>query len=73
MFLDFDTDLLFGNGDLKLAKKLIDGAYLAGCDAIKFQKRTVEDVYSKEELDAHRESPWGNTNREQKNGLETQG
>lgn len=58
------------NGDLKLAKKLIDGAYLAGCDAIKFQKRTVEDVYSKEELDAHRESPWGNTNREQKNGLE---
>jgi sialic acid synthase SpsE len=42
----------------------------SGCDAVKFQKRTIEDVYSKEELDKPRESPWGKTNRDQKNGLE---
>ena len=58
------------NGDLKLAKKLIDGAVKAGADAVKFQKRTISMVYSKEELDKPRESPWGTTNREQKNGLE---
>ena len=58
------------NGDLDIAKKLIDNAALAGCDAVKFQKRTVEDVYSPEELDIYRESPWGTTNRQQKNGLE---
>jgi len=58
------------NGDLDIAKKLIDVAALAGCDAVKFQKRTVEDVYSKEDLDRPRESPWGTTNREQKLGLE---
>ena len=45
-------------------------AYENGCDAVKFQKRTVEKVYSKEELDKPRESPWGTTNREQKFGLE---
>lgn len=58
------------NGDLAIAKKLIDVAVLAGADAVKFQKRTVELVYSKEELDRPRESPWGTTNREQKMGLE---
>ena len=58
------------NGDLDVAKKLIDGAIFAGCDAVKFQKRTVEKVYSKEELDKPRESPWGTTVREQKLGLE---
>ena len=58
------------NGDLEIAKKLIDGAVEAGCDAVKFQKRTVEEVYSSEELDKYRESPWGTTNREQKMGLE---
>ena len=58
------------NGDLKIAKKLIDGAAAAGCDAVKFQKRTIDAVYSKEDLDRPRESPWGITNREQKNGLE---
>ena len=58
------------NGDLEIAKKLIDGAIFAGCDAVKFQKRTIEKVYSKEELDKPRESPWGNTNRDQKYGLE---
>ena len=58
------------NGDLKIAKKLIDNAVLAGCDAVKFQKRTVEKVYSPEELDVPRESPWGKTNRIQKEGLE---
>ena len=58
------------NGDLKITKKLIDGAAKAGCDIVKFQKRTVDMVYTKEELDKPRESPWGTTNREQKNGLE---
>lgn len=58
------------NGDLQVAKKLIDGALFAGANAIKFQKRTVEKVYSKEELDKPRESPWGVTNRQQKMGLE---
>ena len=58
------------NGDLDIAKKLIDNAALAGCDAVKFQKRTVQDVNSPEELDVYRESPWGTTNRQQKNGLE---
>jgi len=58
------------NGDIDIAKQLIDWAVLAGADAVKFQKRTVEKVYSKEELDRYRESPWGTTNREQKMGLE---
>ena len=58
------------NGDLEMAKKLIDVAVEAGCDAVKFQKRTVEKVYSKEVLDTPRESPWGKTTREQKLGLE---
>ena len=58
------------NGDLEIAKKLIAGAAAAGCDAVKFQKRTIDMVYSKEDLDRPRESPWGMTNREQKNGLE---
>lgn len=58
------------NGDINLAKQLIDLAILGGCKYVKFQKRTVEDVYTKEELDVPRESPFGTTNREQKNGLE---
>lgn len=58
------------NGSLDVAKKLIDIASSAGCDAVKFQKRTVEKVYSKQVLDSPRESPWGTTTREQKFGLE---
>ena len=58
------------NGDIEIAKKLIKGAKAAGADAIKFQKRTIDLVYSKAELDKYRESPWGTTNREQKEGLE---
>ncbi|MEE9543614.1 MAG: N-acetylneuraminate synthase family protein [Thermodesulfobacteriota bacterium] len=58
------------NGDLDIAKKLIDGSIFAGANAVKFQKRTIEKVYTKEELDKYRESPWGTTNREQKMGLE---
>ena len=58
------------NGDINTAKKLIDMAVRTGCDAVKFQKRTVEKVYSKEVLDSPRESPWGTTTREQKLGLE---
>ena len=58
------------NGDIEIAKKLIRQAKRCGFDAVKFQKRTIEEVYSKEELDSARESPWGNTFRDQKLGLE---
>lgn len=58
------------NGDLETAKKLIDGSKKAGADAVKFQKRTIDLVYEKTMLDGHRESPWGTTQREQKEGLE---
>ena len=58
------------NGDLDIAKRLIDGAIFAGADAVKFQKRTVDKVYTKEFLDSYRESPWGTTQRAQKEGLE---
>lgn len=58
------------NGDMKIAKKLIDVAVDAGCDAVKFQKRTIEHVYTPEYLDSPRESPWGKTQRDQKEGLE---
>ncbi len=58
------------NGDLDIAKQLIDVAKFSGASAVKFQKRTVDRVYSKEELDKPRKSPWGTTNREQKLGLE---
>ena len=58
------------NGDLAIAKQLIDAAADAGFDAVKFQKRTIDVVYSKELLDGPRESPWGTTQREQKEGLE---
>ena len=58
------------NGDIDIAKKLIDVASNAGCNAVKFQKRTIEKVYSKDILDSSRDSPWGKTTREQKMGLE---
>jgi len=58
------------NGSIDIAKKLIDIAISAGCDAVKFQKRNVLKVYTKKTLDAPRESPWGITTREQKLGLE---
>jgi N-acetylneuraminate synthase len=58
------------NGSVQIAKELIDMAKECGCNAVKFQKRTVEVVYSKEYLDSPRESPWGNTQRHQKEGLE---
>lgn len=58
------------NGDLALAKKLIDVAVFAGCDYVKFQKRHIESVYSKEELRSLRKSPWGDTFEDQKRGLE---
>lgn len=58
------------NGDIEIAKKLIDWAVLCECDAVKFQKRTIDKVYTKEYLDSYRESPWGTTQREQKEGLE---
>ena len=58
------------NGSIEIAKKLIDVASSAGCDAVKFQKRNVEKVYSKKVLDTYRESMWGTTTRKQKLGLE---
>ena len=58
------------NGDMSVAKKLIDEAQIAGFDAVKFQKRNIDKVYSKKILDGLRDSPWGTTQREQKNGLE---
>jgi N-acetylneuraminate synthase len=58
------------NGDLDIAKRLIEVAKRTGCDAVKFQKRDIEIVYTKEFLEGIRESPWGNTQADQKNGLE---
>jgi N-acetylneuraminate synthase len=58
------------NGSLDLAKRLIDAAKEAGCDAVKFQKRTIEAVYTKEELEKPRESPFGKTNGDLKRALE---
>lgn len=58
------------NGDFNLAKELIDISASAGCDAVKFQKRTIDVVYTAEELAKPRESIWGTTTREQKEGLE---
>ena len=58
------------NGSIAITKKLIDVAVRCGCDAVKFQKRNVGMVYTKEILDSPRESPFGKTTREQKLGLE---
>ena len=58
------------NGDISICKDLIDVASKAGCDAVKFQKRDIDLVYSKEYLSSFRESPWGTTQREQKEALE---
>ena len=58
------------NGDLSICKELIEEAVNAGCDAVKFQKRDINLVYTKEFLESPRNSPWGTTQRDQKNGLE---
>ena len=58
------------NGDLAIARRLIDAAAEAGFDAVKFQKRTIDVVYTAEFLNSPRESPWGTTQRDQKEGLE---
>lgn len=58
------------NGDIEIAKQLINHAKAAGCDAVKFQKRTIDIVYTEEMLSQSRESPWGSTQRAQKEGLE---
>ncbi len=58
------------NGDVNIAKKLIDMAAFAGCDAVKFQKRTIDVVYTPEELAKPRENPFGKTNGDLKYGLE---
>lgn len=58
------------NGDMGITKQLIDVAKEAGADAVKFQKRTIDIVYTKEFLDSSRQSPWGNIQRDQKEGIE---
>src|ERR1051326_5206113 len=58
------------NGDLDLTRRLISVAVAAGCDAVKFQKRTIECVYSQDELSKPRENPFGATNGDLKRGLE---
>lgn len=58
------------NGSLDIAKKLIDSAASAGCDAVKFQKRTIDVVYTPEDLARLRESPFGKTNGDLKRALE---
>ena len=58
------------NGSVNLAKRMIDEAVFAGCDAVKFQKRTVTKVYTPEELDVYRPNYYGETNRDLKLGLE---
>ncbi len=58
------------NGDLNICRELISVAKQAGCDAVKFQKRDIDLVYTREFLASHRESPWGLTQRDQKTGLE---
>lgn len=58
------------NGSVSLAKKMIDIAVTTGCDAVKFQKRTIDVVYTKEELAKERKSVFGNTNGDLKRGLE---
>lgn len=58
------------NGDLDIAKKMIDIAWASGCKYVKFQKRNIDLVYTKEELDKPRDSQWGTTTRQQKEGLE---
>ena len=58
------------NGDIDLAKRLISVALAAGCNAVKFQKRTVDIVYTEKELATPRENPFGTTNGDLKRGLE---
>ena len=58
------------NGDIDVCKELIDIAVESGCNAVKFQKRDIDKVYTQDFLDSSRESPWGSTQREQKIGLE---
>jgi len=58
------------NGDMSICKELIDVAADAGCNAVKFQKRDLDQVYTQDFLNSHRESLWGTTQREQKAGLE---
>lgn len=58
------------NGDMSICKDLIDIAISSGADAVKFQKRNLDNVYTQDFLDSYRESSWGDTQRAQKDGLE---
>ena len=57
------------NGDMSICKKLIDVAVDSGCDAVKFQKRDINEVYTQEFLDSHRESPWGDNSKRAEDGF----
>ncbi|MBT5400480.1 N-acetylneuraminate synthase [bacterium] len=58
------------NGDINICKDLIDVAKDSGCNAVKFQKRDIDLVYSEDFLNSHRDSPWGTTQKDQKQALE---
>ena len=58
------------NGDMSICKELIDIASESGCNAVKFQRRDINKVYTQDFLNSYRESPWGTTQRDQKSGLE---
>ena len=58
------------NGDMSICKELIDIAIESGCNAVKFQKRDINKVYTQDFLNSYRKSPWGTTQRDQKSGLE---
>ena len=58
------------NGDMSICTKLIDVASISGANAVKFQKREINNVYTQEFLDSPRDSQWGTTQRDQKLGLE---
>ncbi|MBT6182808.1 N-acetylneuraminate synthase, partial [archaeon] len=58
------------NGDMEIVKKMIDAAAEIGCDAVKFQKRTLDVVFTDEFMNGPRNTPWGNTNRDERERLE---
>ena len=58
------------NGSVSICKELIDIAVESNCNAVKFQKRDLNEVYTQDFLNLPRESQWGTTQREQKAGLE---
>lgn len=58
------------SGNIEIARDLMKMAKECGCDYVKFQKRTIDIVYTQEFLNSYRQSPWGSTQRAQKQALE---